>query len=65
MADLLLNAIYVGDEKGDLESELSVKLTISQMKSCVFVTAFDESPFYLSPILLPVISVATLDGITH
>ena len=32
--------------------------TISQTKSCVLVTAFDESLFYLLPILLPVISVA-------
>ena len=53
-----------GDEKGDLEPELSVKLTISQTKSCVLITTFDGILFYLLPILLPVISVATLNLIT-
>ena len=51
MADLLF--CDLGDcDLGDLEPELSVKSTISQMKSCVLVTAFDESLFYLLPILL-------------
>ena len=58
--------IYEGDEKGDLEPELSVKLTISHTKSCMLVTALDESLFYLLPILLSVIhvSIAILDEIT-
>ena len=46
MADLLFCDL------GDLEPEFSVKSTISQTKSCVLVTAFDESLFYLLPILL-------------
>ena len=37
MADLLFCDL------GDLEPELSVKSTISQTRSCVLVTAFDES----------------------
>ena len=64
MADLLFCDLRRRRREGDLEPEISVKSTISQTKSCVLVTAFDESLFYLLPILLPVISVATLDAIT-
>ena len=51
MADLLF--CDLGDcDLGNLVPELSVKSTISQMKSCLLVTAFDEGLFYLLPILL-------------
>ena len=64
MADLLFCDLRRRRREENLEPELSVKSTISQTKSCVLVTSFDESLFYLLPILLPVISVTILNGIT-
>ena len=48
-----------GDEKGDLEPELSVKSRISQTKSCVLVTAFDESILFITNLVAGDISLNT------